>query len=338
MTAESLPALIDKAGNRLLEAKSSAEVLEAKKIAEAALHYARVTKAANDTHADCIRIITRAEMRMANEIDKGQADGSLISAKGGKPSEDRGVSLGDIGVSSQRVSEWRDLRDAGEGAVETAISKALAEGRPPTKTEILQAAREIKGATTEQKKARRAERERALGAKQLALPDKKYGVILADPEWRFETRSTAGMDRSADNHYPTSRTEDIAARDVPSIAADDCVLFLWATVPMLPDALFVMREWGFQYKSSAVWVKDRIGNGYWFRNAHELLLVGTKGNVVPPAMGDQWESVIDEPVRAHSQKPEASYKLIEAYFPTVPRIELNARARRDGWDSWGNEV
>jgi N6-adenosine-specific RNA methylase IME4 len=106
---------------------------------------------------------------------------------------------------------------------------------------------------------------------------------------------------------------------------------------MLPDALRVMAAWGFEFKSSAVWVKDRVGTGYWFRNAHELLLLGTRGDIPCPAMGDQWESVIDSPVGAHSEKPEEAYELIEAYFPNLPKIELNARQRRVGWDCWGLE-
>jgi hypothetical protein len=90
----------------------------------------------------------------------------------------------------------------------------------------------------------RGEREARLGARQCALPLRRYGVILADPEWRFEPYSReTGMDRSADNHYPTSSLDAIKARDVPSIAADDSVLFLWATVPMLPQALEVMAAW-----------------------------------------------------------------------------------------------
>ena len=81
----------------------------------------------------------------------------------------------------------------------------------------------------------RQERERALAKKIRALPNKRYGVILADPEWRFEPYSrVTGMDRAADNHYPTQTLDQIAALDVASIAADDCVLFLWATAPMLP--------------------------------------------------------------------------------------------------------
>ena len=112
---------------------------------------------------------------------------------------------------------------------------------------------------TADKQQRRENRERVLGECQSALPNKKYGVILADPEWRFEPWSrTTGMDRAADNHYPTSCTEVIAARDVPSIAAKDCVLFLWATAPMLPHALLVMAAWGFDYRSQIIWVKERI--------------------------------------------------------------------------------
>ena len=147
------------------------------------------------------------------------------------------------------------------------------------------------------------------------------------------------MDRAADNHYPTSATDVIAARDVASIAADDCVLFLWATSPMLPQALEVMKAWGFAYVSGAVWVKDRIGTGYWFRNRHELLLVGTRGNVPAPAMGTQWDSVIAVAASEHSAKPDEVLKMIEAYFPSLPKIELNCRGvPRPGWDAWGNEA
>lgn len=134
-SAENLPALISRAGQRLLDARTSAEVLEAKQLAEAALHYARVTKAANDTHADCLRIITRAEMRMADEIDRGQASGEVAGLGFNQHSE--GVQTTDtLGLDRRRVSEWREMRDAGEPVVEQAIQGALAEGRAPTKADI----------------------------------------------------------------------------------------------------------------------------------------------------------------------------------------------------------
>lgn len=188
------------------------------------------------------------------------------------------------------------------------------------------------------KKVARDRRERELSDKQAALPSKKYGVIYADPEWRFETYSENGKDRSAENHYPTSSTEAIMARGVNDIAAEDCVLFLWATVPMLPDALRVMAAWGFAYKSNFVWVKNQFGTGYWSRNKHELLLVGTKGAPPAPAPGMQLSSIISADVRRHSEKPEEAYELIESYFPNLPKIELNARGRRKGWDAWGFEA
>src|ERR1700680_574293 len=113
-----------------------------------------------------------------------------------------------------------------------------------------------KDMTTDYKKARRMARESELGEKQRAFPEKRYGVILADPEWRFEPYSReTGMVRAADNHYPTSATEVIAARDVQSIASKDCVLFLWATAPMLRQAILVMVVRRFTYTSHYVWGK-----------------------------------------------------------------------------------
>lgn len=193
-------------------------------------------------------------------------------------------------------------------------------------------------AKTAVKQEARAERERTLATKQMALPEGRYGVIYADPEWKFEVWSQNGMDRSADNHYPTSALDVIKSRNVADIAAEDCVLFLWATAPMLPDALQVMEAWGFEYKSHCIWAKDRIGTGYWFRNQHELLLVGTRGNVPAPAMGTQIASLVDAPVGRHSEKPDAFYELIEKYFPNLRKVELNARAARAGWDPWGYEA
>lgn len=195
------------------------------------------------------------------------------------------------------------------------------------------------------KTEKRAAKEFLLGKKQIALPQQKYGVIVADPEWRFEPWSReTGMDRSADNHYPTTCTQVIAERDVASIAADDSVLLLWATVPMLPHALSVMSAWGFDYRSHLVWLKKTeagsyaTGTGYWFRNVHELLLVGVRGNPPAPAPGTQLRSVVDAVAGAHSAKPESILTWIEACWPTLPKIELNRRGpARPGWSAWGNE-
>lgn len=202
------------------------------------------------------------------------------------------------------------------------------------------------------KKARREERERELGEKiaggnaalaAAAAEGRRYGVIYADPEWRFEPWSReTGMDRAADNHYPTSPVEAIMARPVNAIAAHDSALFLWATRPMLPQALRVVDAWGFAYKSCTVWGKRREGEargpGYIFTDESELLLYATRGNVPAPAPGTQWPSLIIAPVGAHSEKPARFRELIESYFPSLPKIELNARTRPPGWDVWGAEA
>jgi N6-adenosine-specific RNA methylase IME4 len=249
-------------------------------------------------------------------------------------------------VRDQGISELNDAVRDGNLAISAAAMiarlpreeqvKLLRESAPAA---VKAAAKEIRAEKQIEKKDRRDNREKLLGGMQHALPNKKYGVILADPEWSFEVYSReTGMDRSADNHYPTSETDAICARPVQDIAADDCVLFLWATVPMLPDALRVMAAWGFEYKSHAIWLKDKVGTGYWFRNQHELLLVGTRGNVPAPAMGTQFVSVNSAAVGLHSEKPASFYTMIETYFPTLPKIELNARRAREDWDSWGNEA
>jgi N6-adenosine-specific RNA methylase IME4 len=212
-------------------------------------------------------------------------------------------------------------------------------------------------ARTELKKAKREQRERELAAWIKALPEKRYGVILADPGWRFEPYSReTGMDRAADNHYATSTLEQIKAIDVGSIAAKHCVLYLWATVPMGKAAHAVMEAWGFSYKSQHAWDKEIPGPGHWNRNQHELLLIGargseycivdqhellligTRGKVPCPAMGTQWPSLVRERKRGHSVKPEWIFQMIETHFPNVPKIELFARRARPNWDCWGAEA
>lgn len=144
--ANSIPALIIRAAQRLSEAKTSAEVLEAKAAAELALHYAKVTKAANESHADCLRIITRAEIRMAGEIDHGQERGEVAKAgrKVNVPASDNKATMAELGISRQRVNEWRKVAEVGEAKVEEAISGALADGRAPTKADIHRAAGIVK--------------------------------------------------------------------------------------------------------------------------------------------------------------------------------------------------
>jgi N6-adenosine-specific RNA methylase IME4 len=106
----------------------------------------------------------------------------------------------------------------------------------------------------------------------------------------------------------------------------------------LPDGLRVLEAWGFKYRTTLVWVKERVGMGDLFRLQHELLLVGVHGDVPMPSPPTRPSSVITAPRRGHSEKPEELYTIIESMFPDLPRVELFARRRRPGWDAWGNQL
>jgi N6-adenosine-specific RNA methylase IME4 len=187
-----------------------------------------------------------------------------------------------------------------------------------------------------QRDARESDLASATQAASQKLGEKRYGVLYADPPWRFEVYAESGMDRTADNHYPTMTIEEIKAFPIP--AADDCILFLWATVPMLPQAIEVLQAWGFTYKSGIVWEKDRPGTGYWVQNTVEHLLIGTRGNVPAPTPGEQPPQVIKAPRGRHSEKPAIFAEHIERLYPNTPKLEMFARTARPGWDVSGNEA
>jgi N6-adenosine-specific RNA methylase IME4 len=160
-----------------------------------------------------------------------------------------------------------------------------------------------------------------------------FPVLYADPPWRYED---AEPTRAVENNYPTMSLDEIKRLDVP--ACDDAVLFLWATSPKLEEALEVLKAWGFQYRTCMVWVKDKIGMGYYARQRHELLLIGKRGNLPVPDPEDRPDSVVMAPRAGHSEKPEVFYEVIERMYPTCERVELFARHPRDGWAAWGNQA
>jgi N6-adenosine-specific RNA methylase IME4 len=164
------------------------------------------------------------------------------------------------------------------------------------------------------------------------LPEGEYSVIYADPPWRYNL-PFAG---SPDMHYPTLETEKICRLNIP--AAQNSVLFLWATNPLLPDALRVMQSWGYSYKSNFVWVKNRSGTGYYVLGQHELLLIGVKGDIGAPLEENRVSSVAFAINNEHSKKPELFYSIIEKMYPNKSKVELFARNKREGWASWGLEL
>jgi N6-adenosine-specific RNA methylase IME4 len=311
----------------LAEAHSIDEVKDIRDKMVAMQAYARQAK-------DSVLVEQATEIRVRAERRAGELlvemDERGERAKGGEAArrELPKVTLADLRVTKIESHRWQRLAAYNETKFEDHVRAVK---RWAASHVVL---------TTAEKQDRRAVREVELGKRQYALPARRYGVIYADPAWRFDNYANAvGQHSAAADHYPTMPVEEIERIDVASIAAPDCVLFLWATGATLMEALAVLKAWGFAYRSGAVWAKDKIGTGYWFRGQHEHLLVGVRGDPPAPAPGTQWSSLIPAPRGRHSEKPAKFYDLIESYFPTLPKIELFARGEaRPGWDVWGNEA
>ena len=169
-----------------------------------------------------------------------------------------------------------------------------------------------------------------------ALPAGQYQCIFADPPWRYDFSESST--REIENQYPTMPIEEICALPISDLAHDDCVLFLWATSPKLPEALATIKAWGFVYKTCAIWDKEIIGMGYYFRQRHELLLVATKGRISAPDPSARPPSIFCERRGKHSSKPEIAYLIIEKMYPELQKVELFSRSPRIGWTAWGNET
>ena len=174
--------------------------------------------------------------------------------------------------------------------------------------------------------------------------NKTYQIILADPPWKYQDNLAFHGGGGAEHHYNTMTQTDICSLPIEKISSDDCVLFLWVTYPMLKEGLEVIEAWGFEYKSIAFqWIKrNQNKNGYffglgrWTRGNTEPCLLAVRGK--PKRRSCNVFQIIDQPVGKHSQKPKIQYRLIEKLMGDLPRIELFARDRWEGWDAWGNEV
>lgn len=173
---------------------------------------------------------------------------------------------------------------------------------------------------------------------------KKYNIIYADPPWQFKVYSSKGLGRSAESHYPTMSLEEIKRLPVGELAANDCALFMWTTVPLLQECFSIMKAWGFDYKTIAfIWIKQNKrtdslfwGMGYWTRANAELCMLATKGH--PKRQSARVHQVIISHIQEHSKKPEEARDRIVQLIGDLPRVELFARTKSDGWDVWGNEI
>lgn len=171
------------------------------------------------------------------------------------------------------------------------------------------------------------------------LPPGPFDLICCDPPWRFQVYSReTGLQKSADAHYSTMTIDDVKALPISSVAADDCLLWLWCTAPMLRQGFEVLDAWGFTYKSMGVWHKrtkhgkTQFGTGFRLRSACEPFLIATIGN---PKSTRGVRNLIEGKVREHSRKPDEAYQAAEQLMPDARRLDLFSRESREGWTGWG---
>lgn len=195
----------------------------------------------------------------------------------------------------------------------------------------------------------------------LALrPAGGFGLIMADPPWSYTMRSASGYARAPEGKYNTMSLGQIKALPVELLAAPDCLLWLWAVNPKLPEAIEVVRAWGFTFKTAGTWVKrtsggkNAFGLGYLLRSSNEPFLIATRGaprvsRRVRSTVASQCPEVgeadlattgitIEAVLREHSRKPDEAFGAAEALMPGASKIELFSRQRRPGWAVWGNEI
>ncbi len=179
-----------------------------------------------------------------------------------------------------------------------------------------------------------------------AMQGRRFGAILADPPWQFQNKTgKVAPEHRRLNRYGTLTLEKIMALPVSQIAEATSHLYLWAPNALLPEALGVMKAWGFAYKTNIVWHKirkdggpDGRGVGFYFRNVTEMLLFGVRGkNARTLSPGRRQVNYLATRKREHSRKPDEQYAVIEA-CSAGPFAELFARGVRDGWECWGAEA
>ena len=300
-------------------------------------------------------------MRPANETRfearwrLGQMLAKMMRGKGGRPTKGNAAHrvhsyldwLKDMGLDRQRADEMQRIgaipsleklhaafKESADQGILTTVKGLVRFAQPWWRMEV-------------RERKHRDIADAAAPASEISLG--RFPLIYADPPWLFRTWSESGGGRSPGQHYPTLSDQEIIdfqiqGKPVSEVAHDDAMLFLWCTSSNIPLALKVMEAWGFTFKASAVWVKEnenhglQIGMGQVFRNAHEILLYGDRGNVAGPA--EVLPSVFRSKRRDHSAKPVAVRQALERMYPDMAdcRLELFARGKVKGWTTYGNEA
>ena len=301
--------------------------------------------------------------RHLNESQRGMVGANIATLKQGEVGRHHEKSEGPMGLSEtaellnvgvRTIKRAKQVIKNGVPELQQQVSAGNIKVRPaadisklPAEQQLAILKKEDPKAVQQAAKELRAEKEthrreqRLVSLKVMANPkpalntEQKYSVIYADPPWQYER--PVSDSRKIENQYPVMSLDEIKALPVNKLATDAAILYLWATSPKLEESMQVMNAWGFSYRSCAVWDKEIMGMGYWFRQQTELLLVGIRGAMPSPEPASRVSSLITSRRGRHSQKPDCVYRMIETMYPDLSRIELFSRQQRSGWAAFGNQ-
>ena len=285
----------------------------------------------------------RISLQIGNKADMAEIGRQRMVQNGGdRKSEKAGSSLSVTDRLDQSTHSTRDeiAKGAGVSTGQVAMAEQVMKKAPEKwqqakegKITINAAYLEVK--SDEKKTARAelvAEQRRAIEAGEITLPTGVYEVIAMDPPWAYGREYDPETSRVA-APYPEMTQAQLLELTPPF--AQDCALFLWTTHAFIFDAKELLDKWGFEYKATIVWDKERLGMGQWLRMQCEFCLVGIKG--ARNWTNTTWTDVIREPRREHSRKPDKFYEMVES-ITTGRRLEFFSREQRKGWATYGNDT
>ena len=228
-----------------------------------------------------------------------------------------GVSTGQVGMAEQLIKKAPELWEKAK-AGEVSIASAY---------------KEVKKAEKKTEREQQiSEQRKAIESGAIDMPQGVFEVVAMDPPWNYGREYDPDGSRVA-NPYPEMAQTELLALEPPF--AKDCALFLWTTHAFIWNAKELMDKWGFAYKATLVWDKQKIGMGAWLRMQCEFCLVGVKGK--PTWENTKWRDIINEARREHSRKPEAFYEMVEE-ITLGRRLDYFSREQRKGWATYGNDT
>jgi len=322
--------IFSKASVMLAEANTVQKTKELKDMAIVAGEWARRKKLGEEAEQHCRNYALEAERKMGELLRSAEKNRGAEGS--GSNQHVKQVRLHSVTAPPTLKELGITKRESAEAQFLASIPVAIFEDVKKGEKTVREVKRDIDRET--KREAHKTKTEEAAKKPKNEQVKGPFDIILSDPPWKYD--HAEAENRAIENHYNTATVEEICTHKVDT--AKDSILFLWATAPKLMEAFQVMEAWGFQYKTQAVWDKEKMGIGYWFRGQHEILMVGTKGKVSPTPEFARVSSVFREKRGEHSKKPECVYEWIEKAFPGLKKLEMYCRTPRKGWASWGNEI